>query len=54
MVRVVAEDGRQRATAHVNCPVCGNEHPVRLMWRPTEEMDEGREADLVLPAVDAA
>jgi hypothetical protein len=48
VVRVTADKGREPATAHVDCPVCGTAHLVEPMWRPTVPEDEGRKPDLVL------
>lgn len=49
LVRVATPEGEKPvSTAQVQCPVCGLEHPVSIMWRPPVKADEGREPELLV------
>jgi hypothetical protein len=49
---------RRKPPRHISidCPACGQRHPVEPIWRRPTEADEGREPDLVvdLAAIDGA
>jgi hypothetical protein len=46
--RVEGASGKPPAHALVVCPACGAEHRTKLMWRPREAIDEGREPEILV------
>ncbi len=50
-VALVADTDRRPTIAQItDCPVCGGEHTVSLLWRRIEDRDEGKTPDLVVDA----
>lgn len=45
-------DNRPPRSASVLCPVCKNTHLVELTWRQLRQVDEGREPELLIEAIE--
>ncbi|HVC07159.1 MAG TPA: hypothetical protein VND98_06215 [Solirubrobacterales bacterium] len=49
---LVGDSNRPPRSAMVECPNCANRHLVELTWRQLREADEGREAELLIEAIE--